>query len=339
MSREVTYVEQLRNALHSIMEDDPTVVLLGEDILDPYGGAFKVTKGLSTHYPTRVFATPICEATIVGIGIGLALRGLRPIVEIMFGDFVTLATDQIINHAAKFHSMYNGGVEVPIVIRTPMGGGRGYGPTHSQSLERLFFGIPHIKILAPSHFHDPGKILRDAVADPEPIIFVENKLLYPEKLTFRHRTDTLQPEEANGIDRYPCIVLRNYCTSEKADVMIVAYGGVSRLLAPLHMRLIQEEIRILSCIPSCLSPCLVAPILELAKGIGKVIIVEESQTEFGWGAEVASQIYNEMHRELLAPIKRLGAANTVIPSSRTLEDEILVSEDDILLAILEMLKW
>ena len=138
--------------------------MLGEDILDPYGGAFKVTQGLSTRFPDRVFTTPISEAAIVGMSVGLALRGLHPIAEIMFGDFVALAADQIVNHAAKYPAMYNGQVQVPLVMRTPMGGGRGYGPTHSQSLERLFFGIPHLKLVAPSHAHDPGALLEAAVA-------------------------------------------------------------------------------------------------------------------------------------------------------------------------------
>ncbi len=149
MAARLTYLESLRTSLHAILEQDPRAVVLGEDILDPYGGAFKVTQGLSTRFPDRVFTTPISEAAIVGVSVGLALRGRHPIAEIMFGDFVTLAADQLINHAAKYAAMYNGRVRVPLVVRTPMGGGRGYGPTHSQSLERLFLGIPHLTVLAP----------------------------------------------------------------------------------------------------------------------------------------------------------------------------------------------
>ena len=158
MAPGLTYLESLRRSLHEILEQDPAAVVLGEDILDPYGGAFKVTQGLSTRFPDRVFTTPICEASIVGMSVGLALRGLHPIVEIMFGDFVALAADQLVNHAAKYPAMYNGQVAVPLVVRTPMGGGRGYGPTHSQSLERLFFGIPHLKLIAASHAHDAGRV-------------------------------------------------------------------------------------------------------------------------------------------------------------------------------------
>ena len=168
--------------LHAILEHDSRAVVLGEDILDPYGGAFKVTQGLSTRFPDRVFTTPISEAAIVGVSVGLALRGRHPIAEIMFGDFVTLAADQLINHAAKYAAMYNGQVRVPLVVRTPMGGGRGYGPTHSQSLERLFLGIPHLTVLAPSHVHDAGALLQAAVRAGDPVLFVENKLLYPQPL-------------------------------------------------------------------------------------------------------------------------------------------------------------
>ena len=158
-------------------------LLLGEDVLDPYGGAFGVTKGLSDRFPGRVLTTPIAEGGIVGAGVGLALRGRRPIVEIMFGDFITLAVDQLVNHAAKFRAMYGGRVTVPLVVRTPMGGRRGYGPTHSQSLEKLLLGVPGLRVIAPSVFHDPGAILRDAVLHGDtPTLLVEHKLLYPAPL-------------------------------------------------------------------------------------------------------------------------------------------------------------
>ena len=128
------YVESLNSALHKVMSEDERICVIGEDILDPYGGAFKVTKGLSTAFPGRVIGTPVSEAGITGLSIGMAIRGLRPILEIMFGDFITLCADQIINSAAKFSWMYNGQVSVPLVIRTPMGGRKGYGPTHSQTI-------------------------------------------------------------------------------------------------------------------------------------------------------------------------------------------------------------
>ena len=154
------YLNSLNQALRELLKENKGVYIIGEDIRDPYGGAFKVTKGLSLDFPDRVLNTPISEAAIVGIATGMAMRGLKPIVEIMFGDFITLAADQIVNHATKFNMMYANKVNVPLVIRTPMGGGRGYGPTHSQSLEKYFLGVPGLSVIAPSHFHNPGELLK-----------------------------------------------------------------------------------------------------------------------------------------------------------------------------------
>lgn len=333
-----SYVESLRETLHEVMEQDPSVVVLGEDILDPYGGAFKVTRGLSTRFPDRVLTTPICEGTIAGASVGLALRGMRPVAELMFGDFATLATDQIINHAAKFPAMYNGQVTVPLVIRMPMGGRRGYGPTHSQSLERLFVGTPHIKVVAPSHFHDAGAMLRAAIYDTEPVIFVENKVLYPQRLRLEAADALISRESLGAHDGgYPTIMLRNYTSTEQPDVTVIAYGGMSYLLAPLLARLVEEEIRVLACLPGCLSPLDEAPLLDAARATGRVVVVEENSADFGWGAEVAARIYDACYAQLRAPVRRLGAAPTVIPAAKSLEDAALVSEESLLSAIMEVL--
>jgi len=176
------------------MHTDERVYLLGEDILDPYGGAFKVTRGLSTAFPERVLTTPISEAAIVGVASGMALRGLRPVAEIMFGDFVTLIADQIVNHAAKFRWMYNDQVRVPLVVRTPMGGRRGYGPTHSQSLEKMFLGVPGLHVVAPNTLGDPGQLLEAAIADDDPVLFVEHKLLYTRPLLEADKGDLVDYE-------------------------------------------------------------------------------------------------------------------------------------------------
>ena len=171
------YARALGDTLRHTLESDPRVVVLGEDILDPYGGAFKVTRGLSTDFPTRVRATPISEAAITGVSAGLALAGFRPIAEIMFGDFLSLCFDQIANHIAKYGAMYNGAATCPVVIRTPSGGGRGYGPTHSQSLEKHFLGVPHLRVVAGSLWHDPATLFEDFLADDWPVLHIEHKLL------------------------------------------------------------------------------------------------------------------------------------------------------------------
>ncbi|MFP3852776.1 MAG: alpha-ketoacid dehydrogenase subunit beta, partial [Anaerolineales bacterium] len=156
-------LEALNGALRDCLARDERVHFLGEDILDPYGGAFKVAQGLSTEFPDRVHSTPVSEAAIVGAGTGMALRGRLPVVEIMFGDFITLAADQLINHASKLRWMSNNQVQVPLVVRTPMGGHRGYGPTHSQTLERLYLGVPGLRVVAASATIDPGAMLSAAI--------------------------------------------------------------------------------------------------------------------------------------------------------------------------------
>jgi 2-oxoisovalerate dehydrogenase E1 component len=171
----------LNDALGKLLEHDESVVLLGEDLHDPYGGAFKVTVGLSDKYKHRVVSTPISEAGITGAGIGLAMAGKKPIVEIMFADFLTLCMDQIYNHAVKFPGMFVDSA-VPIVIRAPCGGRRGYGPTHSQSLENIFISVPGLTVIFGSHRHNIGQLLINASACwPNPTLFLEHKLLYAEK--------------------------------------------------------------------------------------------------------------------------------------------------------------
>ena len=171
----------IARALDELLAADPRVVLLGEDIEDPYGGAFRLTKGLSSRYPDQVFNTPISESAVCGIATGLALRGRFAVVESMFGDFVSLMVDQLINHAAKFRALFGGQATVPLTVRAPMGGRRGYGGTHSQTLEKHFLGAPGLKVVALSPWHDPGRLLIDSVFDPNPVLFIENKLLYGRK--------------------------------------------------------------------------------------------------------------------------------------------------------------
>ena len=198
------YGESITQSLDSLLAEDERVILLGEDIHDPYGGSFMITKGLSKKYPGRVISTPISEAGFTGIATGLALQGYRPIVEIMFSDFLTLIADQVINGMAKFPWLY--GVPCPVVIRTPSGGRRGYGPTHSQSLESLFYHVPGLRIVAPSIFHDPGELLRRAVYSDKPTLFVEAKISYPKKL-------------------------QELPTVEAGEVTIITYGALAQIAA------------------------------------------------------------------------------------------------------------
>lgn len=339
MAGSLTYVASLRAALHQLMEEDANVVVLGEDILDPYGGAFKVTQGLSTRFPERVLTTPICEASIVGVATGMALFGMRPVAEIMFGDFITLAADQLVNHASKYPSMYNNGVSLPLVVRTPMGGGRGYGPTHSQSLEKLFLGLPNLTIVAPSHFHDAGACLHLATQWDGPVLFVENKLLYPQPLRLEDEMDGLTRSEYVDASGFPSVLVRNYRTPQRADVALITYGGISRLLEPALHWLAREELRVVACLVGCLSPLSMELILGCVEESRRVLVVEEGSTPFGWAAEVSTRIYEAMHQKLVAPVKRLGAIGPVIPAAKSLEDSVLVSEATLTSAVMELMQW
>jgi pyruvate/2-oxoglutarate/acetoin dehydrogenase E1 component len=331
-----TYLRSLQNGLHEAFARDDRVFLLGEDLLDPYGGAFKVSAGLSSAYPGRVLTTPISEAGITGVATGMALRGLRPVVEIMFGDFLTLCTDQVVNHASKFSAMYNGQVQVPLVVRTPMGGGRGYGPTHSQCLEKLFLGIPGLQVVSPSHAHDPGAQLQYAIFEQSsPVLFIEHKLLYPQELLQDGKPLRLRHvQEPSG---YSTALLSNYAEGNP-DVTVIAYGGLSRVIAPLLESLKLEEIRVLAVFPSSLSPLPIDTLVEMSTSSGRIVIAEEGTTGFNWGSELAAQLYGRLWRQLRSPIQRVASACNIVPTATHLENEMLITSGKIEEAILEVLE-
>lgn len=328
-----TYLADLNQSLHALLREDSRVVMLGEDLADPYGGAFKVSRGLTDAFPGRVLSTPICEAGITGAAAGMAIRGMRPIVEIMFGDFLTLCADQLVNHICKFSGMYPG-VTVPLVLRTPMGGGRGYGATHSQTIEKMFLGVPNLHVVAPSHAHAPGALLRYAVLhDDSPVLFIENKLLYPMPLVDSGRLTVSMVEEIAG---YPTAIVSNF-TGDKPDVTLFAYGGLSRLILPLMERYSDEEINVRCVLPSSLRP---VPVRTLASAVQKgvpVIVVEEGTAGFNWGSEIAALLYEHAFERLDRPIRRLASDDNIIPSAGKLEDAVLITESKIEQAILEVL--
>ena len=329
------YLHELNAALFDAMESDQRVYLMGEDILDPYGGAFKVSAGLSTRFPERVIGTPISEACITGIGVGMALRGLIPVIEIMFGDFLTIASDQIINHAAKFRQMFNGQVSVPMVIRTPMGGGRGYGPTHSQSLEKHFLGIPGLNVVSPSIFHNVRELLLYAILeDKEPTLFIEHKLLYSAPLQVSGKDISIELIPVSS--GYPVALARNF-ENGLPDVTVVSYGSSSRIVDEIMKSMREEEIRITACYPSIISEGIEQCVVENVKKSQRVIIIEEGTGQFGWGAEMASQLYEQAGNSLIKPIKRIHGANVVIPSSKELEYLVLPNREVIECAIEEIL--
>jgi pyruvate/2-oxoglutarate/acetoin dehydrogenase E1 component len=331
----MTYLESLNSGLRAILEEVPEVVVFGEDLLDPYGGAFKVTRGLQRDFPQRVLTTPISEAALTGMANGMALRGLRPVLEIMFGDFLSLCVDQILNHGAKFRTMYNNSVTVPVTIRSPVGGGRGYGPTHSQCLEKLFFGIPEIRIVAPSVFCDAGAVLRQAVLDDKLVLFLEHKLLYPVELL--SAATGLSVETVRDGVGYPVAMLRNY-HSGSPDVTLITYGGMSRFAVSLLHRMTEEEINVLACVPTLIKPLPFDLLRSAAEETGRVVVAEEGCLQWGWGAEIAARMHESLFGRLRAAVRRVAAVDIAIPAARTLERAVLPTDTDIENAIFEVLK-
>jgi pyruvate/2-oxoglutarate/acetoin dehydrogenase E1 component len=323
-----TVLQALNEAMHEAMARDERVLFLGEDVLDPYGGAFKVAKGLSTRFPDRVLTTPISEAAITGIATGLALRGMRPVVEIMFGDFLSLAFDQLLNHACKYRWMYHDQVRVPMVVRTPMGGRRGYGPTHSQCTEKHFLGIPGLRVVAANALCDPKALLLDAILfDDEPTLFVEHKLLYLSQLGQERHVGKLEIRRStpNSSLLYPVVSVR-VAGAPRADVTIATYGYMADLVLDALWRLaMEEEVFAEVIIPTCLSPLDTAPILSSLQRTGRLLTVEEGTVSLGWGSEVLSLVAEQTPQGGRLAARRLGAWDLPIPSSRPLENAVLPS--------------
>lgn len=331
-----TVLDALNSALLQAFAKDERVLLIGEDVLDPYGGAFKVTRGLSTVYPDRVLSSPISEAGIVGVATGMALRGLRPVVEIMFGDFITLIADQIINHATKFHWMYGERatiqeqVKIPILIRTPMGGHRGYGPTHSQTLEKLFLGIPGLHVLAPTNLGKPGQMLENAILHSEqPVLFIENKLLYPlpilDASSLPEFTLSVKYSSKHSSSSFPIqhLILRD---APHPTITLAAYGYMAELARQAMLKLAYKyEIFCELLIPSDLST-------KIQPATNILITIEEGTLPLGWGAEVIAHCTETMETRLKTA-RRIAAHNLPIPASGPLEESVLPGTEDIVQAV------
>jgi pyruvate/2-oxoglutarate/acetoin dehydrogenase E1 component len=326
----------LNHALHDAFERYEDVYLLGEDVLDPYGGAFKVASGLSARWPDRVLTTPVSEAALVGVATGMALRGLRPIVEVMFGDFLTLGFDQIVNGISKFREMYDDRVSLPLVVRTPMGGRRGYGPTHSQSLEKLLLAVPNIRVVAPSECHDLRSLLHRSIEDDEPVFFIENKAMYGRwaRPPVGGRVGELACTETGG--DYPALLFSG-SDLEDESVTIVTYGGMLPLVLDAVTELILEhEIFCEVVVPSGLLPVDLEPIVESVMRTGALVTVEEGTLTAGFGAEIAARVQEAAWHELRSPVKRVAATDGIIPAARDLEHAVLPTASDVMDAILAL---
>jgi 2-oxoisovalerate dehydrogenase E1 component len=326
-------VNLIHASLQRNMQKHERIILLGEDIEGPYGGAFKVTKNLSLEFPGRVRNTPIGEASLVGIGNGLALSGFLPVCEIMFGDFLALAADQLLNHSSKFHYMYNRQVKVPVIVRTPMGGKRGYGPTHSQSIEKHFLGLPGTLMLALHHRYDPGLVYDTLFSTIDrPTLVIENKLLYgvhlsnkvPEGFALEHSDE-----------RFPTTRIR---PEGDPNVTILCYGGMLPDVEKAVDELFEEYEVICEVVcPTQLYPLNPLPVIESVQKSGRLVTVEEGLSFSAFGAEVAAEIV-ERSPGILKNFCRLSSPRHPIPSCGPLEKTLLPGVSSIVTAVLEVVR-
>jgi len=266
----------------------------------------------------------------------MALRGQRPILEIMFGDFVALGLDQIVNGISKFREMYDDQVTVPLVVRAPMGARRGYGPTHSQSLEKLLLGIPNICVVAASECHDVGALLTAAVEDERPVFFIENKLLYGR--TIRRPEDGHIGELAvrETGDPYPALTFSATDFTEGAAT-VVTYGGMLPVVLDAVTELaLEHEIFCEVVALSQLVPMELDSVVESVARTGALVTAEEGTLTGGFGAEIAARVQEAAWSDLRAPVQRIAARDGIIPSARPLEDAMLPSVEDVVAAVLTL---
>ncbi|MBT2212269.1 MULTISPECIES: alpha-ketoacid dehydrogenase subunit beta [Actinomadura] len=314
--REVKYAEAVRGALEDEMAADETVVVMGEEV-GALGGVFTVTQGLLERFgEDRVLDSPISEAGVVGFAIGAAAEGMRPVVEIMFSDFVLLALDQIINLGAKIRYMSNGQFSVPLTIRMPGGGGTNHGPQHSQSLESLFAHVPGLVVAMPSNPSDAYWMLRHAIRSDDPVIFLESKNLY-----FRTSGDI---DARTGPDGFGASVVR-----AGDDITIVSAGRMVERSLQAADRLAAEGVGCEVIDLRYLWPLDTASIEASLRRTGKLAVVYEAVEFCGWGGEVAAWAGEHCFESLDGPVVRVGTERVPIPYGHALEDEIVPTAERI----------
>jgi pyruvate/2-oxoglutarate/acetoin dehydrogenase E1 component len=308
---ETRYIDAIRQGLSEAMAEDESVVLIGIDV-GSGGGIFTVTQGLYEEFgPERVIDAPISEMAYVGAAVGAAMTGLRPVVEIMFMDFIGVCLDPIMNQAAKLPYMTGGALSVPVVFRTQTGAGKSAGAQHSQSLEAMLAHIPGLKVVMPATVTDAHDLLLDAIRDPNPVVYVENRRLYGSR-------------GSAGEDPLPLGRARVAVSGE--DVTVVTWGQALRecLVAAERSSASLEVIDLRSLVPLDMET-----VMESAARTGRLLVVHEAVEAFGAGAEVASRAAHDLFDLLRAPVRRLGTPSVPMPFSPVLERELLPTADDV----------
>jgi len=316
---QMSFAEALNQALQEEMRRDSCVFVMGEDI-GRMGGLFKVTKGLLEEFgANRVIDSPISEAAIAGAGVGSALVGARPVIEFQFLDFITLAMDQVVNHAAKLRYMTGGSVSVPLVIRAPVCGGVGLGAQHSQSLDAWFVHVPGLKVVMPSTPADAKGLLKSAIQDPNPVIFLEHRLLYGQ-------TGPV-PEDDFSIPIGSADVKRS-----GKDLTIAATGRTVPLSLAAAEKLAGEGIDVEVIDPRTIKPLDKATIVNSVKKTNRLVVVSDGWRTGGYAAEIMAVVIEECFFDLDAPIQRVCGKDVPMPVAAALQKAAMVSENDILTA-------
>jgi len=314
--RELTYADALREALREEMLRDPRVLLMGEEI-GVFEGVYKVTRGLLKEFgPERVRDTPISEAAIAGAAIGAALAGLKPVAEIMYMDFVPICLDQIATQAAKMHFMSGGKLNVPMVLRTQYSLGRAHGSQHSQFFPSWFFQVPGLKVVLPSTPHDAKGLLKAAIRDGNPVVFIESGMLY--------RTKGPVPEGDYVIPLGQCDVKR-----KGNDLTIVAVSRLVNEALAAATKLEEQGLLVEVIDPRTIQPLDLATILESVKRTGRLIVASDDVKSGGIGSEIAAAVVEEGFDSLDAPIVRVASPNMPIPFSPTLEQAYMPNAEKI----------
>lgn len=320
------YSHAIRDAIEEEMARDERVILLGEDIAE-YGGAFKITAGIARRFgKQRVRNTPISENGFVGVAVGAALTGLRPVVEIMFMDFIALAMDQLINQAAKFRYQYGPQASVPLVVRCPAGAGRCYGPTHSQSLERYFLSTPGLLVACPATPHDAKGMLKASVRCDDPVIFVESKLLYGVRDEVPDE-DYIVPLGHAAVRRHG-----DHATIVTYSRMVPEALQAAEALAERGTQVTVVDLR-------TLAPLDMDTVVHACSETGRVVVAEEGWRTGGVGAELAARIAESCFDYLQAPLRRVAAADVPVPCAQSLEQAATPDWRDIARAAMEVISY
>lgn len=326
-AKQINTSQAIAMALHDAMAMDESVVALGEDVADPQGGGlFKCTAGLSDAFGVeRVKSTPISEQAIIGAAIGGALTGLRPVAEIMLMNFMTVAMDQIVNHAAKLRFMTGGQTNVPLTIRTTTGAGFGTGGQHADYLEAWFAHTAGMKVVAPSTPADAYGLLLSCIFDDDPCVFIENLPLY-----FAKGDAPVQGER---------IPLGKAKVARQGDhVTVVSYSRTMVEVLAVAKELEKQDLSVEVIDLRSIAPLDLETIYQSVSKTGRLVVAHEAQVDFGVGAEIATRVYQQLFGQLKAPIARVGAARSPVPFSKALEDEFIPTKERITSAILDTLK-